>query len=227
MKRLSMLSLRLISREFLLPAVCLTCLVACDQASSSAAPAEVEKVPLDLVLDDFEDGDLDTPLGSAWYRYSDVDNGGGSSIEISSGEGFDSARALVAQIAFEQKGLPYEPYVGFGASLGSESEPMDLSEYATLQYSYKGAKHSVRLETFDVTDYDYHGVVMPASSSWKTVELSLPLFTQENWGVPVAFDPAHIVAVSFHLRGASGEQTSLHIDDLGVVKQAESREPDM
>jgi len=222
-----MLSLRLISRDFLLPAVCLTCLVACDQASSSAAPAEVEKVPLDLVLDDFEDGDLDTPLGSAWYRYSDVDNGGGSSIEISSGEGFDSERALVAQIAFEQKGLPYEPYVGFGASLGSESEPMDLSEYATLQYSYKGAKHSVRLETFDVTDYDYHGVVMPASSSWKTVELSLPLFTQENWGVPVAFDPAHIVAVSFHLRGASGEQTSLHIDDLGVVKQAESREPDM
>src|SRR5690606_33372189 len=90
-----------------------------------------------------------------------------------------------------------------------------------------GPAHSARLETLEVTDYDYHGVVVPASSNWKTIELPLPLFTQENWGVPVAFDPAHVVAVSFHVRGASGEQTSLHIDDLGLVKQAVDREPDM
>ena len=218
---------RLISHQALVLVVGLTCSLACDNATSSAEPVETETAVLDLVLDDFEDGDLETPLGGAWYYYSDVDNGGGSTIEIASGEGFNSERSIMAEIAFDQGDLTYEPYVGFGASLGNSSAPLDLSHYATLQYSYRGPAHSARLETLDVTDYDYHGVVVPASSSWKTVQLPLPLFTQENWGVPVAFDPAHVVAVSFHVRGATGEKSSLEVDDLGVVKQAEDREPDM
>lgn len=191
---------------------------------------------LDLVIDDFEDGDAATSLGGTWYSYSDVDNGGSSEVEfprndagqvIMAGEGFQSERALEVTFSFDQGDLTYEPYIGLGANLGSASAPYDLSSYATLQYTYRGVEHSVRLETSDVTDYDYHGMLIPASAGWRTVELPLPLFTQEGWGEKVPFDPTHVLAVSFHIRGATGETGSLTIDDLGAVEQQGEPEPDM
>jgi licheninase len=227
----------LYAHAYPLSALCLLLSLGCDSASSAtfastststSGPGPSDTPPLDLVIDDFEDADAVTSLGGSWYSYSDVDNGGGSTVEFPlTGEGFESETALKVDFAFEQGELTYEPYIGFGASLGSATAPLDLSGYATLQYSYKGSGHSVRLETFDVTDYDYHGVLVPASLSWKTVELALPLFTQENWGVPVAFDPSHVTAVSFHLRGATGETGSLEIDNLGMVEQMGEPEPDM
>jgi len=214
----------------------------CDSASSpsssttTAGPGPTEVPKLDLVIDDFEDGDAATTLGGFWYSYSDVDNGGGSLVEfprddagevIMAGEGYESEHSLKVEFSFEQGDLTYDPYVGLGANLGSSSEPFDLSSYATLQYTYRGVAHSVRLETSDVADYDYHGVLMPASTAWKTVELALPLFTQEGWGEPVPFDPTHVMAISFHIRGATGETGSLEVDNLGAVEQQGEPEPDM
>lgn len=222
----------------LLPAflLCLGCDTASSPGSSTtttAGPDPTEVPELDLVIDDFEDGDAATSLGGVWYSYSDVDNGGGSLVEfprndagevIMAGEGYASEHSLKVEFSFEQGELTYDPYVGLGANLGSSS---DLSSYATLQYTYRGVEHSVRLETSDVADYDYHGVLMPASTGWKTVELALPLFTQEGWGEPVPFDPTHISAISFHIRGATGETGSLEIDNLGAVEQQGEPEPDM
>ncbi|HEU5077324.1 MAG TPA: CIA30 family protein [Polyangiaceae bacterium] len=220
--------------------VFLLCL-GCDSGSSSdgnldPGPGPVEVPALDLVIDDFEDGDVANALGGSWYSYSDVDNGGGSVVEfprndagevIMAGEGFESEHSLKVEFSFEQGELTYEPYIGFGASVGSATAPLDLSAYAMLQYTYRGAKHSVRLETADVTDYDYHGVLVPASSTWKTMELAFPLFTQENWGEPVVFDPTRVVGVSYHIRGTTGETGSLEVDNLGVVEQSGEPEPDM
>ena len=208
----------------------------CDSSSSShksfstttAGPGPSEVPALDLVIDDFEDGDTQTALGGSWYSYSDVDNGGGSTVAyLAEGEGFESEHSLKADASFDQGDLTYEPYVGLGASLGSKTAPFDLSAYASLQYTYRGLEHSVRLETTDVTDYDYHGVLVPASTTWKTVELALPLFTQEGWGTKVPFDPTHVLALSFHVRGATDQTGSLEIDNLGAVEQAGPTEPDM
>jgi licheninase len=193
-------------------------------------------MPVDFVIDDFEDADQTTELGGVWYSYDDVDNGGGSEIEfprndagdiIMAGAGYSSEWSLLVDFSFDQAELPYEPYVGFGASLGSSTEPFDASEYATLQYTYRGAAHSIRLETLDVIDYDFHGAAAPASSAWRTIDLPLALFAQEGWGEAIAFNPANILAVSFHLRGITGETGSLQIDSLGLVAEAGERQPDM
>lgn len=226
-------------------AVCLLPSLGCDDASrasssssssSTSTPGPSDAPALDLVIDDFEDADAATSLGGYWYSYSDVDNGGGSTVAfpeddagelMMTGVGFESELALKVEFDFDQGELTYDPYIGIGANLGSAAAPLDLSSYATLQYTYKGSGHSVRLETSDVTDYDYHGVLVPTSTGWKTVELALPLFTQEGWGTPVAFDPSHAIAVSFHVRGATGATGSLEIDNLGAVAQTAEPEPDM
>lgn len=216
--------------------------IGCDSGSSSlsggttSTPEPSEVPALDLVIDDFEDGDAATTLGGSWYSYSDVDNGGGSLVEFPrndagevtmAGEGFESERSLKVTFSFDQGTLTYDPYVGLGANLGSATAPLDLSGYTMLQYTYRGVEHSVRLETSDVADYDYHGVLLPASAAWKTVELPLPLFIQEGWGEKVPFDPTHVLAVSFHIRGATGETGTLEIDNLGAVEQQGETEPDM
>ncbi len=220
----------------LVSGACLLALVACDDASPSAPTVATAEPALDLVIDDFEDGDQINSLGGTWYTYTDADSGGVSRFEIpsgsatalsASGEGFQSEHALSVEFSFDQGQLSYDPYVGIGSSVGGASAPLDLSGYSTLQYSYRGNAHTVRLETTDVTDYDVHGVAVAASSSWKTVELPLNLFSQEGWGTPVAFDPSHITALSFHIRGATDQSGSLSIDDLGAVQQAADTGPDM
>src|SRR5690606_12899061 len=142
----------------------------------------------DLLIDDFEDHDITPLVGLGWYEYTDQDNGGLSSGTLTVPEvGEGSTGSLLYEYAFDQGALEYEPYVGTGVALAS-GEGMDLSQYSSIRYLYKGGAHTVRLQTSDVTDYDYFGVVIPASSTWTTVELPFALFAQEGWGTSVPFD---------------------------------------
>lgn len=189
----------------------------------------------DLVIDDFEDGDGVSLLTSVWYEYTDVDNGGGSTLTIPgatsdafsmTGEGFQSMRSLAVEYTFDRGALTYDPYVGFGVALGSSAAPRDLSAYEGLAYTYRGGAHSVRIETFDVKDYDYFGVAMPASAAWRTVTLPFSVFQQEGWGDPVSFDRSNIGALSFHVRGTDGTTGQLQIDDLVAVAKVPMGPPD-
>jgi len=189
-----------------------------------------------LLVDDFEDGDATPLIPGGWYSYTDVDNGGGSTLTFSdeagstigmNGEGFDSSRSLEIDYSFDQADLPYEPYVGVGAWLGSSSAPLDLSAYAGISYTYRGGAHTVRVETYDVGDYDFYGAALPASPDWTTVQLAFEELQQEGWGTPVDFDPANVGALSFHMRGATGESATLQVDNLTVLLSLEDLGPDM
>ncbi len=191
----------------------------------------------DLLVDDFEDGDAEPLIvPGGWYSFTDSANEGGSTLQIGVegssqismvGEGYESERSLLAEVTFDQGGYEYDPYVGFGAWLASEEAPLDLSGYRGIAYTYRGLAHTVRVETYDVTDYDVHGMAMTASSTWKTVEIPLRDLVQENWGIPVEFDPSNVGAISFHLRGTTGDSGSLEIDDLKVIAQLANDGPDM
>ena len=133
------------------------------------------------------------------------------------GEGNGSLRSLAVEYSFEQGSLPYEPYVGFGLDLLDGTTGGDLSRFAGITYSYRGGAHTIRLETLEVEDYDYHGVPLPASSAWRTVVLPFSYFTQENWGEKVAFNPAHGTVLTFHIRGTDGASNALQIDDLEAL----------
>jgi licheninase len=189
-----------------------------------------------LLIDDFEDGDTRPLVAGGWYAYTDVPNGGLSTVTFTGGSGesvavgaagYQSSKAIEAVYSFDQGTLTYAPFIGFGVSMGSSAAPLDLSTYSGIAYTYKGGAHSVRLQTSEVTDYDYFGVSVPASSNWKTVALPFKNFAQEGWGVKVAFEPAHIFAVDYQVRGATAGTGTLAIDDLYITKMTGPQVPDM
>lgn len=167
----------------------------------------------ELLIDDFEDHDDQPIVGSSWFSYDDQDNGGLSTQSVVFDEpGPSSLGSLLFSFTFDQGELTYEPYVGVGVSLNGAAG--DFSAYSALRYSYRGAAHVVRIESSDVDDYDYHGVRLPASSTWTTVEIPFLLMSQEGWGEDVVLNPENVAAISFHVRGATGQTAELAIDDL-------------
>lgn len=192
--------------------------------------------PIDgLLVDDFEDGDTAAAIPGSWYGYTDISDGGlstltfsgGSSSPVANAVGFQSSKSIEVSYSFDQGSLTYAPFVGMGVSLGSAPAPLDLLEYSGISYSYKGGAHRVQLQTTEVTDYDYYGVSLPASATWKTVNLPFEAFTQEDWGIQVRFDPSHILGVDYLIRGATGASGTFAVDSLYVVKDTGPKMPDM
>lgn len=203
---------------------------------ADAQPAEVLKLE-GVLIDDFEDGDGNTSFpGGGWYSYDDQANGGGSSITYTgsvdggvamNGPGYESNRSLEVTFTFDQGDLPYAPYVGWGAWFADAPAPLDVSQYVGVGYTYRGSAHRVRIETFDVTDYNFLGMDMASSKDWKTVVVPFSRLGQEDWGVKVAFNPKNLGNVSFQARGSTGDEGKLDIDNLMFLTRLPDQPPDM
>ena len=204
-------------------------LAACGPAAGSGganapgagqAPAAAEGV---LLVDDFEDGNGNSALGGGWYTYDDKGNGGGSEVTVARagnslkmvGDGHDSEKSLLVEYTFERGTLPYEPFIGFGVSLGAAHS--NLSGFGALEYTYRGGEHEVRIETANVKEYDYHAVQLPASATWKTVQLAFDLFRQGGWGPKVPFAIETSRNLSWHVRGKTGKSGRLQIDNVRLL----------
>ena len=192
--------------------------------------------PGDLLIDDFEDGDNKSLLSGSWFSYTDSSNGGKSTVAftgatgsavVMGGAGYQSNKSLQVSYTFDQGTYQWDPYVGVGVSLGTSAKPYDLSRYAGLSYAYLGGAHRVRVETSDVTDYDFYGVDVPASSSWTTVTLPYGNFAQQGWGTKVDFNSNHALAVSYNITGKTGGSDKLQIDNLKAVGSIAHGAPDM
>jgi endoglucanase len=204
-------------------------------AAGSAGTPNVTR----LLIDDFEDGDTTPLIGGGWYLFTDIDNGGGSTLTVPNatgaagstlqvtGEGYQSKLSLSVAYTFDRGTLTYDPYVGFGVWFADSTAPFDFSGYSSLSYSYRGGAHSVRVETYSVKDYDYFRVAVPASTNWTTVNLPFSSFSQEGWGVAAKLDLTNVGNVSFQMRGATGQTGQLQIDDLMVVGGETVRVADM
>ncbi|MBN2573237.1 MAG: cellulase family glycosylhydrolase [Deltaproteobacteria bacterium] len=190
-----------------------------------------------VLVDDFEDGDGHTTYpGGGWYAYDDRPGGGGSTIAytggsdgvaVMSGPGYASSLSLEVSYAFDQGSLAYEPYVGWGASLGDASAPLDISPYVGIGYTYRGSAHRVRIETFEVTNYDYFGMAVAESGDWRTVVVPFARLGQQGWGAEVAFNPQNVGNISFEARGATGEAGLVNIDNLMLLSRLPEQPPDM
>lgn len=168
------------------------------------------------VIDDFESG------ARYWAPFTDVGNGGGSRITTPpsattgltmQGVGRSSPTAMEIVVTFDQGSLTYPPFVGVSA----EVKELVWTRYQGVSYYYKGPAHSIRLETSDVLDYDFHGVKFPAATEWTLAEVRLADVRQEGWGKLVPFEASRIQNLSFHLQGSTGATRTLTIDDILAV----------
>ena len=206
-------------------------------AGGNAAGGGAAGQPLaGLLVDDFEDGD-DLPLiPGSWYGYADIDNGGLSTLTFAgvaegmvamNGPGFQSQKSLEVSYTFAKGTSTIDPYVGFGASIGSDTAPYDLTSYTGISYTYQGGAHRVQVQVSDVTDYDDFGLNLPASPAWKTVTLPFETFAQEGWGTKATFDLGHVRNIAFAIKGATGTNGGLKIDNLLLTRSTGPAAPDM
>lgn len=193
----------------------------------SVVPGTIEAfTPKGILIDDFEDGDGETAQGNGWFTYDDQTNGGASVIKTAVSEegypvaapgGYNSKYAFQVSYTLDKGKYPYDPYVALGVAISAE----DFSKIGGIHYCYMGGKHTVRVETSDVTDYDVHGAQMPASTSaWKCVDVKFRDLSQEGWGTAVPFDKENINQISFHIKGGTKVTTgSLMIDNIAFLDE--------
>jgi endoglucanase len=177
-----------------------------------------------LLIDDFEDGDGTSLIGGGWYVYTDNSNGGLSALTIDregssvamTGPGFSSERSLLVDFTLDRGTLTIDPFVGLAVALPPSYG--NLTEYGVLSYSYKGSAHEVRIETSNVSDYDYHRVRPGASEDWTTVELDFDQFAQGGWGERVPFAVEDAKSISWHVSGEFAKAVgTLQIDNVRLL----------
>jgi licheninase len=190
-----------------------------------------------LLIDDFEDGDGQALFApGAWYSYDDKPNHGASSITytgnvgggaVMNGPGYQSTRSLEVTFTFDQGALTYQPYVGWGVWLADKPAPLDASAFVGIAYTYRGSAHRVRVESFEVTDYEYFGMDVGTSPDWKTIVVPFAQLSQSGWGIKVSFNPANLGNLSFEARGNTGDQGKVNIDNLMWLTRLPDQPPDM
>lgn len=194
--------------------------------STTASSSSIAAPTNGLLLDDMEDGDGGTSIGSGWYTYNDNDNKAASVITtpvdesgnpIASPTDNGSSYAFKVEFTLDKGDYAYDPYVGWGFEVPST---VDVSKYAGIRYSYKGAAHNIHVETSDVLDYDVHLSAVKKSDTWTTVTIDFNNLVQGGWGEAVAFDPAHVTNISFQVKG-NGKVDSVMIDDVYFIMEAD------
>ena len=202
-------------------------------ASSSSSFAPIVLGP-GVLVDDFEDGTSASLLESVWYTYNDADNGAASIIEMplnaegenaTTGEGYNSVYSLSVKYSLNKGDYEYDPYVGWGIQIPAT---IDFSRLGGISYWYKGGKHTVRVETSDIKDYDVHMASVKAAREWTMVTVRFKDLVQEGWGKEVEFNSANITAISFQAKG-NLVVDSLLIDNLYMMDSSEVAKdlPDM
>ena len=170
----------------------------------------------DLLVDDLEDGDHDTALGTPWFGYTDRDAAGGSLLGPQpwiSAEGYQSQHALAVPYTLTKAGYEWDPFIGIGVNVSQ-----DVSAYEGLSYQFRGPAHTVRLETTDVLDYDFHAFDVPASSAWVKVKIPYEVLLQAGHGRAVPWDVTKLRSVSWHVVGADGTEGKIELDDVYFEK---------
>ena len=194
-------------------------------------------------IDDVEDGDRYSYIGGAWNAFEDQENGGESKMSnkkiiddfgketydvILPAEGGNTSKYMVGlkDVELHIGSLSYGPYVAIGLNLKKDTTVFaDFAKCQTIKYKYKGASHNFRIETTDITDYNYHRVNKDNSKDWKEVEITIDMLKQETWGndnaPQKAINLAHANRLAWEIKGQKVPDELntlaydyLYIDDL-------------
>ena len=193
-----------------------------NQSENSTEPTNQGSTE-NLLIDDFEDGDGTSALGDPWFTGTDAGTGAESTIEpgAKDAEGHPkptktdngSKNALSFVYSLKKGSYAWDPFVNWGVHLPAGK---DYSKYTGISYRYKGGDHSIRVETSDVKDNDYHIKKMNSTDEWTPVTVEFSKLEQEGWGAPVTFDPSNITGISIQVKRPDTTD-SLAIDDIYLI----------
>ena len=190
---------------------------------SSSSQASVAKTQKTLVVDDLEDGDTVSLWGGDWAIYNDNDNGGASTVKRSFVTGNASSKAIQVTYTLNVGSLTYDPFIGLVVATNADGITTEnLSTCSSIQYDYKGAAHSFRVESPNITDAAYFETSVASTNSWTTKTVSWNSLAQPTWGISKSLSSTResVRAFSWQIQAASGSGT-LQIDNVKCLGLAE------
>jgi hypothetical protein len=190
---------------------------------SSSSQAVVAATKKTLLVDDLEDGDTVSLWGGDWAIYNDNDNGGASTVKRSFVTGNASSKAIQVSYTLNVGSLTYDPFIGLVVATNADGITTEnLSTCSSIQYDYKGAAHSFRVESPNITDAAYFETSVTSTNSWTTKTVSWNSLAQPTWGISKSLSSTResVRAFSWQIQAASGSGT-LQIDNVKCLGLAE------
>ncbi len=186
------------------------------------------------LVDDCEDGDGVTNMGSEWFTYTDVADKGKSTVtpqtvrktkQLTMTEGGykESKYAVKIEYKLDKGSFEYNPFVGVGFEMKEDSTALDISSSSGISFVYKGTfgqgdTCAIKCESESVTElgasYSY---TLPPSTSWKELSLSWSDFLQPKWAKAVPLDLKRVLKVHWQIQGSTGESGELWLDDIHLI----------
>ncbi len=183
---------------------------------SSSSQTTIAKTQKTLLVDDFEDGDTISLWDGEWAIYNDNDNGGASTVKRSFVTGNASSKAMQVTYTLNAGSLTYDPFIGLVVATNADGITTEnLSTCSSIQYDYKGAAHSFRVESPNITDAAYFELSVSSANSWTTKTVSWNDLAQPTWGISKSLSSTRetVRAFSWQIQSASGSGT-LQIDNV-------------
>lgn len=167
-------------------------------------------------VDDFEDGDSQTLLGTPWEAVAD---GGETTSTIF----VDTAGSRPGSIYHLTIGGTRPPgsagnqVSGARAILGSGETAVDVSTYDGLELALRelqGRQQTfvIQLATASVKDFDYYNAYVVANDEWTRFRIPFERFSQEGFGREVTFTGMDVTHVALFSSGYG--PFTLAVDDV-------------
>ncbi len=185
------------------------------------------------LLDDCEDNDGLTRMGTEWFTYTDVADNGASTVTpeteegikflTMTGGGYNSDYAVKVTYKLDKGGFEYDPFIGVGFQMKKDGSPLDIHTSTGISFAYKGTfgdgdTCAIKCESEAVTEpgasYSY---TLPGSTEWKEVTITWEEFLQPKWAEAMDLDLTRVPKIQWQIQGTSGESGEIWIDDIHLV----------
>ena len=199
-------------------------------------PVSVPKAPVieiatgeSWLVDDFDDDNDVSKLGTQWFTYNDnetvkrVDADGNEIYYASEISATPVISGGSLKVTYKRDFEIYDGYqysvgwLGVGVPLAVNDEPVDLSQCNAVQYDYKGGAHYFGVSTVFDTDGSAISKYFGSSKNWTTATVYRNELEKE-WGNAVNASVAFSHATAFVWGDMEGEGT-LELDNIRCLNK--------
>lgn len=170
------------------------------------------------LVDDFEDGDLVSTIGTEWFTYTDQPDGGSSSAELAVVPDNGGGAALRFRGGFNNPwGLSY---LGMGVPLAPAGSTADLSDYQGVELRVRtdGQAYFLRLTSPLIKDDRQYQLVITAPPEWMTLYIPFKLLAPAGDGQAIRWETARTQIENLIITPVERtEAFQLLVDDVRLV----------
>ncbi len=189
---------------------------------------DADFLPTDVLVDDFDDGDLVNAVGGAWMAFSDHSEGipGGASSDpaiYNTGSGKDGTKGILFRMTASDGAA--HPYAGVKTCFNADCTPVSMGDAASIVLdilpSVDSVTFRVELEQSSVTDGGHAGAdVRLYGANWQRVRVPLSSFAAPAWASDGrGLNTGAVSAVRITRHGEGSVRLTIdnvHIDGLSI-----------